>query len=388
MTVLGFDEVVSVLRDNETYSSSVYEGVIGMVMGRTILQMDEPEHRSVRALVAGSFRSKMLERWEEDLVALVVNELIDSFADRGRSDLVRDVTFNFPVQVIARILGLPRGLPAVPALGARDHQRRRQLGPRHAASAALRDYFVDVMSERRATPGTTSSATWCAPRSTESISTTRRSAPSSACCCRRGSRRRIERRGASSWRSSTTRPQFDALYGDRSLFAQAFEEALRWEPPVTVILRRATCDTELAGVGIEKGADIALMIGAANRDERKYTDPGHLRHVPGAAATRGVRLRCPRMPWDASRPHGVTRGHQHAVRPLGPFTLDPDAVAPHIEGLAFRSPLSLPVGSRLVDTRRRRVGSGRWVSHWTSGSTGNCAWARAIASSGPPTRST
>ena len=34
--------------------------------------------------------------------------------------------------------------------------------------------------------------------------------------------------------------QFDALDEDRSLFAQAFEEVVRWEPPVTVILRRAT----------------------------------------------------------------------------------------------------------------------------------------------------
>ena len=48
VTVFGFDEVVQVLRDNETYSSTVYEDVMGMVMGRTILQMDEPEHRSIR----------------------------------------------------------------------------------------------------------------------------------------------------------------------------------------------------------------------------------------------------------------------------------------------------------------------------------------------------
>ena len=130
VTVLGFDEVVQVLRDNETYSSAVYEDVMGMVMGRTILQMDEPEHRVIRALVAPSFRSKVLERWEEGLVSLVVNELVDTFVERGRSDLVREVTFNFPVQVIARILGLPRArLPDVSALGPRAHERRRQLGP-------------------------------------------------------------------------------------------------------------------------------------------------------------------------------------------------------------------------------------------------------------------
>ena len=42
------------------------------------------------------------------LVTTVVDELIDGFSARGSADLVRELTFNFPVQVIARILGLPR----------------------------------------------------------------------------------------------------------------------------------------------------------------------------------------------------------------------------------------------------------------------------------------
>ncbi len=153
-TVLGFDEVVQVLRDHETYSSRVYADVTEIVMGRTILQMDEPEHRKVRDLVASSFRSKMLQRWEEDLVAVVVNELIDSFVERGRSDLVRDVTFNFPVQVIARILGLPRSdYPRFQrwALELTSVAANWERGV--AASEALRDYFADVMEERRRKPG-------------------------------------------------------------------------------------------------------------------------------------------------------------------------------------------------------------------------------------------
>ena len=77
-------------------------------MGRTILQMDEPEHRLHRALVSPTFRSKVLEQWEGDLVERVVDELIDGFVARGTADLVQELTFNFPVQVIARILGLPR----------------------------------------------------------------------------------------------------------------------------------------------------------------------------------------------------------------------------------------------------------------------------------------
>jgi len=344
VTVFGFDEVVSVLRDNETFSSSVYEGVMGMVMGRTILQMDEPEHRSVRALVAGSFRSKMLERWEEDLVALVVNELIDTFADRGRSDLVRDVTFNFPVQVIARILGLPReDYPRFQRWALEITSVTANWDRGIAASAALRDYFVDVMAERRATPGDDLISDLVRAEvdgrhldDEEICSFLRLLLPAGVETTYRAS-------GSLLLALLNDRTQFDALYRDRTVFPQAFEEALRWEPPVTVILRRATRDTELAGVAIEKGADIGLMIGAANRDERKYPDPdiydmfrAQRQHVGFGF---GVHV-CLGM-------HLARMESRVAINTLfdrlGPFTLDPDAEPPHIEGLAFRSPLSLPV---------------------------------------------
>jgi hypothetical protein len=150
------------------------------------------------------------------------------------------------------------------------------------------------------------------------------------------------------------RAQFDALYKDRSLFPQAFEEALRWEPPVTVILRRATKDTELAGVKIEAGADVALILGAANRDERKYTDPDRLRHVPRGAPARRLRVRCPRLPRHAPGPHGVARRHQHVVRPPGPFTLDPAAGAPAHRGHG------LPLAALAAGGVRRRLTDGAW----------------------------
>ena len=82
---------------------------MGMVMGRTILQMDEPEHRAVRALVA-------VELPLQDARALgggprrPRGQRADRHLHRraGAPTSCATVTFNFPVQVIARILGLPR----------------------------------------------------------------------------------------------------------------------------------------------------------------------------------------------------------------------------------------------------------------------------------------
>jgi len=344
VTVFGFDEVVQVLRDHETYSSVVYADVMGTVMGRTILEMDEPEHRTIRSLVAGSFRSKMLERWEEELVAVVVNELVDAFIGRGRADLVREVTFNFPVQVIARILGLPRSdYPRFQrwALELTSVAANWERGM--AASAALRDYFADVMADRRATPGDDLISDLVRAEvegqhlSDEEIySFLRLLLPA-------GVETTYRATGSLLFALLEDRRQFDALYADRSLYPQAFEEVVRWEPPVTVILRRTTRDTVLAGVPIEEGADVALLIGAANRDERKYTDPDRFdmfrqqrQHVGFGF---GVHV-CLGM-------HLARMESRIAINTLfdrlGPFTLDPEADPPHIEGLAFRSPLSLPV---------------------------------------------
>ena len=105
--VLSHDGVAQVLRDGETFTSTVYANSMGLVMGHTILEMDEPEHSKYRRLIQQAFSKKALAHWETDLVRPIVNACIDRFADRGRADLVRELTFPFPVNVIAGMLGLP-----------------------------------------------------------------------------------------------------------------------------------------------------------------------------------------------------------------------------------------------------------------------------------------
>ena len=108
ISVLGYDEALTVLRDHEAYSSSLLTDVMGPMFAGTIIAMDEPEHRAHRTLVAPAFRPKLLLRWEETLVRRVIDEIIDTFDSLGHAELVRDLTFAFPVRVIARILGLPQ----------------------------------------------------------------------------------------------------------------------------------------------------------------------------------------------------------------------------------------------------------------------------------------
>src|SRR5580700_11569751 len=148
-----YDDCSRILRDAKTFSSTGYDSSIGMVLGHVIMGMDDPEHRSNRNLVAHAFREKALARWEPELIAPIIDEQIDRFVADGEADLVRQLTFEFPVRVIARLLGLPEEdfeqfqRWSVELIGlVADIDRGL------AASEALRDYFAGVVAERRAAP--------------------------------------------------------------------------------------------------------------------------------------------------------------------------------------------------------------------------------------------
>jgi cytochrome P450 len=345
VTVFGFDEAVQVLRDNETFSSTVYEGVMGAVMGRTILQMDEPEHRLHRALVSPTFRSKVLEQWEGDLVQRVVNELIDGFVDAGSADLVQELTFNFPVQVIAQILGLPRSdFPMFQrwAIGITSVASNWERGIE--ASEALRDYFADVLVERRRRPADDLISELVVAEvdgrtldDEEIYSFLRLLLPAGVETTYRAS-------GNMLYGLLTNPDQLERVREDRALVPDAFEETIRWEPPVTVILRRAARDTEVGGVPVEEGADVALLLGSANRDERKYDRPDEFdifresRQSVGFGF--GVHV-CLGM-------HLARMETRVAINTLfdrlPDMRLTPEAGQDlHIKGMAFRSPIALPI---------------------------------------------
>ncbi len=345
VTVFGFDEVVQVLRDNETFSSTVYEGVMGAVMGRTILQMDEPDHRVHRALVSPTFRSKVLQRWEEELVQCVVNELVDGFADQGHADLVQELTFNFPVQVIARILGLPRSdFPTFQRWAIAITSVAANWDRGMAASEGLRDYFAGILEERRRQPAddliselVVAEVDGRVLSDEEIYSFLRLLLPAGVETTYRAS-------GSLLYGLLTNPDQLQAVIAHRELIVPAFEEVIRWEPPVTVILRRAARDTAIGGVPVEEGADIALLLGAANRDERKYADPDRFDLFRESRQNVGfgfgihvcLGMHLARM---------ETRVAMNTLFDRLPdLRLDP---APgqdlHIRGMAFRSPISLPV---------------------------------------------
>jgi cytochrome P450 len=343
-----YEDVERVLRDEATFSARASGEAMRDVMGWTILGMDGAEHLRHRSLVAQAFRPKLLKRWEDELIRPLVNELIDRFAANGRAELVRQLLLTYPMQVIARILGVPR----------EDAAQFEQWGvwiiasavnPAHGkeASQAMRDYLIPLLAERRRRPADdVISQLVCAELDGEVLSD-EEILPFLLLLLPAGGETTYRASGNLLYGLLTHPEQLDAVRRDRSLMRPAIDEALRWEPPLLILARQAIADTELAGVPIPKGSHIAISQGAANRDPAFVTDPDRFDISRGSRAHLSF----------GNGPHICLGMHLARMEMaivldvlldrLPNLRLDPEAMAaepaPSIRGMAFRSPTALPV---------------------------------------------
>ncbi|MFJ9661294.1 cytochrome P450 [Streptomyces griseoflavus] len=67
--------------------------------------------------------------------------------------------------------------------------------------------------------------------------------------------------------------QLALVRADPALVPAAFNEVLRFWPPINAWGRRATRDVEVDGTLIPAGSQVAVLLGAGNRDPRHYDDP-------------------------------------------------------------------------------------------------------------------
>jgi cytochrome P450 len=342
-SAVSFDAVNTVFRDGRVFSSKPYDKTIGLFMGPTILAMEGKKHRDHRNLVSAAFKSKALAQWENTIVRPICNALIDEFIETGEADLIRQFTFEFPTRVIAQLLGLPaEDLPAF-------RKRAVQLISYHVdyerafeASAALKDYFVEQIEQRKSKPtediiGDLVTAEIDGEKlSDEAIySFLRLLLPAGLETTYRSS-------GNLLYLLLTHPDQFAAVQADRELLPQAIEEGLRFETPLTTVQRFTTEDTELEGVEIPERSVIGVCIGSANRDERRWERSEefdifrmHLPHISFAAGEHTcLGLHLARLETRVALECLLNR--------LTNVTLQTDD-DPHIHGQPFRSPNALPV---------------------------------------------
>jgi len=105
--ITRYEDVVAALKDAETYSARGNARGIGLVIGRTILEMEGAEHVRHRRIVTPAFSPRAMRGEVEKQIEAITHELIDLFVHDGHADLVPQFTFTFPLRVLARIMGIP-----------------------------------------------------------------------------------------------------------------------------------------------------------------------------------------------------------------------------------------------------------------------------------------
>jgi cytochrome P450 PksS len=73
---------------------------------RNMLDLDQPDHTRLRALVHKAFTPGLVEKMRKRVETLA-EELLESAAGRGEIDLIADYALPLPMTIITEILGVP-----------------------------------------------------------------------------------------------------------------------------------------------------------------------------------------------------------------------------------------------------------------------------------------
>ncbi|WP_394437736.1 cytochrome P450 [Streptomyces sp. SGAir0957] len=265
------------------FGNDSYTWQIGPLLGHSIVSMDGAEHAAHRALLTPAFRSRALVALQESITE-TVRELIARLRGRERADLVAEFTHALPVRVMARVLGLPADSPEQVArlkrwctVGFSYMGNYRQDPGLLTHGMANRDdfyaYLEPYLDARRDGSGDDLiSAMFRArvddhPLSQEYIR---------GCCA-------ILMTAGSETSHGTLAnlimnvlevPDLLAtLRADPASIDAALVETLRRNPSLQLVLRQTRQEADLPSGTVPAGATVACLIGAANRDPRRFTDP-------------------------------------------------------------------------------------------------------------------
>jgi len=252
-------------------------------MLRTLIHMDEPDHKKYRDLTKNWFLPENLKMVEPS-VKQIAQELVDRMlASDSDIDFVRDIGVWYPLRVIMMILGVPAEDEKLmlkltqDLLGNDDPDMQREEnfedGGQSDAIADYFDYFNRMTEEKRAHP-------------TDDVASTIANA--------RIDGRLLDPLEAVSYYVIIATAGHDttssALAGgilallehpDELQKVQAgtvdvnllVEEAIRWTSPVKHFMRYATEDYELRGKSIKNGDALMMLYPSGNRDEDVFKDP-------------------------------------------------------------------------------------------------------------------
>ncbi len=249
---------------------------------KTLVHMDDPEHRNHRNLVSEWFRPKNLRAMQQRLDVLAEESVQKMASSGGECDFAAEIAMQYPLSVILSLLGLPdsdypRMLKLTQELfGPEDPEHARDEVAVASMMATIADYvaYFSALSVDRRTQPTEDLASVIANGGIEGV-------PIGA----------MEQIGhyvliATAGHDTTSSAisggllaliehpdQMSRLRADPGLMDSAVEEIIRWTSPVKHFMRTATERFDVRGVTIKPGQDVLLSYWSANFDEEAFDEP-------------------------------------------------------------------------------------------------------------------
>jgi cytochrome P450 len=270
--VLGYEAVMECMNDTESFR----QGHNGEpVLGDVPLFGDPPEQTPYKSLVMRGLGRGAMQKLNNEVVRPAAEMLADRIAAKGKGDLVTEYTGLIPVIALSALFDLPAQASAkFIQQGRAIIQMGFDVNAAYIALGEMRNYFTNLLYERRKTPGD-DFLSWLTTAELHGGQKLRTSEIVGLCLMLVGAG--AETTGVVLGEMMvgllSDREQWNALLADRDRVPAAAAEALRWEGPVPIIPRQARKDTVFHGFVVPEGSKVFCAIGHANRDESRWNCP-------------------------------------------------------------------------------------------------------------------
>lgn len=262
-------------------------------LSEVFIAQDPPQHTRIRGLVTGSLTAKRV-RAMEPRIREICQELTDGFLADGHADLMTQFAYKLPVMVICDLMGVDYDSPEMTGLIAAIPEafvvfEARKLTEHELATAdrridQLEAFFHAEFEDRLANPRDDLLTSLAQTSTLPGGLTVYEATTVAIALFGAGFETTANIIGNGLYRLHRHREQWDRLVADPvGLAASTNEEVLRYESSLVAGYRTALVDAEISGHVVKAGQRVLTLVGAANRDGRKFPDPDRFDIARGAA---------------------------------------------------------------------------------------------------------
>ena len=246
----------------------------------SMLFLDPPDHTRLRGLVHREFTPKRVDALRPGIRSLLA-PILDRMADEGEVDVMEVLAFTLPVAVIGELVGVPeadregfRSLVRASAALIEPGVSAEALDKAAAAQQTMRDYFRELIAEKKQRPGDDLLSALIAVEADGDRLTETELIANVILLFAAGFETTTNLIGNGVWTLLGRPDQVTRARGlDPTGMAGVVEEILRFESPVQLDARYVQRDTKLAGHSVPAGDTVITFLGGANRDEHRFEHP-------------------------------------------------------------------------------------------------------------------